>query len=106
MRPPGHFETAVLLAVTRLGEEAYGVAIREELETQLGRSVSFGGVYTTLDRLAKKGFVSSFTGDPTPERGGRAKKFFRITPAGSRAVADARRAWRTLWSLAAGEALR
>jgi len=106
MRPPGHFETAVLLAVTRLGEEAYGVAIREELEKQLGRSVSFGGVYTTLDRLAKKGFVSSFTGDPTPERGGRAKKFFRITPAGSRAVAAARRAWRTLWSLAAGEALR
>jgi DNA-binding PadR family transcriptional regulator len=82
----GEFEKAVLLALIRLGDNAYGVTIREELTTRLARHVAIGAVYTTLGRLEEKGFVSSTLGNPTPERGGRAKRFFRLEAGGAEAL--------------------
>jgi PadR family transcriptional regulator PadR len=85
----GGFEQLVLLAVLRLGPGAYGARIREEIEDRTGRSCSLGALYTTLDRLEEKGFVSSRLGESTPERGGRAKKYFKIEAAGSVALKQA-----------------
>ena len=93
----GQFEQMVLLAIRRLGEGSYGLPIRRELEEQTGRSVARGALYTTLDRLEKKGYLTSRMGDPTPERGGRAKRYFQVTPPGVRALDDARRALLNLW---------
>lgn len=80
----GEFEQLVLLALVRLGAEAYGVAIRDEIEQRARRDVALGAVYTTLLRLENKGLATSRLGDPTPERGGRRKKFYRPTAAGRR----------------------
>jgi PadR family transcriptional regulator len=85
----GDFEQLVLLAVLRLGSEAYGARIREEIEQRAERSCSLGALYTTLERLEEKGFVSSRLGESTPERGGRAKKYFKIEAAGSTALQQA-----------------
>jgi len=82
----GNFEQLVLLALLRLGDRAYGVSIRREIEETGKHRTSYGAVYTTLDRLEAKGYVRSWTGDATPERGGRAKRYFRITAAGSAAL--------------------
>jgi DNA-binding PadR family transcriptional regulator len=82
----GRFEELVLLAVVRLRENAYGVTIRREIAERTGRDVSFGAVYTTLERLQRKGHVSSRLGDSTPERGGRAKRYFRIEAPGITAL--------------------
>ena len=84
--PLGEFEAFVLYAVLRLGDDAYGMSIHRELENTAKRRCSFGALYTTLDRLEGKGYVSSHTGSPTPERGGRAKKFFKLTASGSKAL--------------------
>jgi PadR family transcriptional regulator, regulatory protein PadR len=73
----GSLECVVLLALVRLGPEAYGMTVRREIEKRTGRDISIGAVYATLERLETKGFVSSFTGEPTAERGGRAKRLFR-----------------------------
>jgi len=97
-RQLGGFEQAVLLALVSLKDEAYGVSIRNELERQLGRSVSLGAVYTTLDRLLVKGLVNTHLGEPTSERGGRAKKFFTIDRRGVEALRHARHAAQTLWA--------
>lgn len=83
----GEFEQLVLLALMRLGTEAYGVAIRDEIERQTGRSVTQGAVYTTLLRLENKRLVATRLGDPTPQRGGRRKKFYRPLAAGRRELA-------------------
>ena len=99
MRPLGEFERAVLLALIRLGEGAYGVSIREELENRLDRTVSFGAVYTTLDRLSEKGMVSSHMGAPTAERGGRAKKFFKIEGGALLALEHTRQASNAVWAI-------
>jgi DNA-binding PadR family transcriptional regulator len=99
MRTLGDFERAVLLAILNAGENAYGVAIRQRLEKTLKRPVSYGAVYTTLDRLLEKGFVSTRTGDPTPQRGGRAKKFFKVEAAGRKALAATRKASDAIWKL-------
>jgi PadR family transcriptional regulator PadR len=93
----GEFELMILLAVTYLGEEAYGVPISRELERHRGRVVSVGSVYAALERLESKGLVSSSLGDPTPERGGKAKRYFRITKAGLRQVQESRRVLTDLW---------
>lgn len=93
----GQFEQMVLLAILRLGERSYGLPIRRELEEQTGRRVARGALYTTLDRLEKKGYLTSLMGDPTPERGGRARRYFQVTPAGVRALDDARRVLLSLW---------
>ena len=92
------FELMILLAVLRLGDEAYGVPIAQELESTGGRSVVLSAVYAALDRLEGNGLVSSALGEPTPARGGRAKRFFRITPAGLKAVKQTRRALTQLWT--------
>lgn len=93
----GGFETLVLLAVFRLGNRAYGVEVREEIEGRTRRDVSYGAVYTALDRLERKGFVSHELGESTPERGGRARKYFRVEPAGREALRDARQALGLMW---------
>ena len=82
----GAFEHIVLLAVWRLSDGAYGMSVRREIADRTGRDVSIGAVYATLDRLAAKGLVTSALSDPTPERGGRAKRSFRLTGAGVDAV--------------------
>ena len=92
------FELMILLAVLRLGDQAYGVPIAQELESTGGRSAVLSAVYAALDRLEGNGLVSSALGDPTPARGGRAKRFFRMTPAGLKAVKLTRRALTHLWT--------
>jgi PadR family transcriptional regulator, regulatory protein PadR len=82
----GEFEHIVLLALLRLEDRAYGVTVRQEIELRTDREVSIGAVYATLDRLERKGYVSSHRGEPTPERGGRSKRFFRVTGVGLKAV--------------------
>src|SRR5882672_8725081 len=82
----GEFEHMIVLALLRLEDRAYGVTVRQEIEFRTKREVSIGAVYATLDRLETKGYVKSHRGDPTPERGGRAKRFFRVTPKGVAAV--------------------
>ena len=94
----GEMELMVLLAVVRLGDEAYGVPIAKELLSLASREVSAGSIYAALDRLERKRFVSSALGDPTPERGGRAKRYFRVTPNGVRAIKLTRSALTNLWS--------
>ena len=93
----GNFELMVLLALIRIGDEAYGVPIASAIEESTGRRVSLGSVYAALDRLDDKGLVTSFVGDPTPERGGRAKRHFQITSRGLQEVRAARRAFTRLW---------
>jgi DNA-binding PadR family transcriptional regulator len=89
----GGFEKLLLLAVLRLGEDAYGAAIFEELEQRTARGVAPGAVYVTMRRLEKKGLVRSRPGEPTPERGGRAKKIYSLSPEGLDALRVARREW-------------
>ena len=86
-----------MLAVIRLGDEAYGVPISREIRERGGRSVTFGSLYATLERLEQKGLVSSTLGEPTPERGGRAKKYFRVTTKGLREVRATRLSLQKLW---------
>jgi DNA-binding PadR family transcriptional regulator len=92
----GEFEQVVLLAILRLGENAYGVTIRNEIAEGTRREPSRGALYTTLDRLEEKGFVRSRLGDPTPERGGRAKRYFTVTKHGRAALLQAQRAYQSL----------
>jgi DNA-binding PadR family transcriptional regulator len=93
--PPvlGDFEQLVLLAVLRLSDDAYGAALRQEIHARSGRDVSINAVYTTLERLERKGLLRSWTGDPTPERGGRRRKFYALRPAGETALRHAYRAF-------------
>ncbi len=88
----GEFEHLVLLALLRLGDRAYGVTVRQEIGLRTKREVSMGAVYATLDRLQSKGYVNSRYGDPTPERGGRSKRLFRVTGKGVAAVNRTHRA--------------
>src|SRR5258708_1229087 len=92
----GGFEFMVLVALLRLDEQAYGVTIRQELEARTGRPVSIGAVYSSVNCLEAKGYVRSRFGDPTPERGGRSKRFFRVTKAGEAAVKRSYEATRRL----------
>jgi PadR family transcriptional regulator, regulatory protein PadR len=92
----GEFEQIVLLAILRLGENAYGVSIKNEIAICTNRKAAPGALYTTLDRLEEKGLVVSNLGNPTPARGGRAKRYFAVTPKGLNAVAEAQRSFRRL----------
>ncbi|HEY5258254.1 MAG TPA: hypothetical protein VIJ12_07705 [Candidatus Baltobacteraceae bacterium] len=94
----GEFEHTVLLALIRLGEGAYGAPIRQEIEVQTGRSPAIGAVHATLARLERKGLVRSWIGAPTPERGGKAKRHFKVEPLGLEAVRQARTALERLQS--------
>ena len=91
--PLGDFEQLVLLGVLRLADEAYGASIRQEIHARSGRDVSINAVYTTLDRLEGKAFLRSWTGEPTPQRGGRRRKFYALTAAGTAALKHAYRAF-------------
>jgi PadR family transcriptional regulator len=93
----GEFEHVVLLAVLRLGDEAYAVPILDEIERCTGRSISRGSVYITLDRLETKGYLRSRLADPTPERGGRSKRYYALRPRAIAALRDSRRALVALW---------
>ncbi len=87
----------VLLALVRLGDHAYGVTIREEIEARAGRSISVAATYTALERLGRRDFVQSWTSQPTAVRGGRAKKHFRICPAGVHALRESKRVMANMW---------
>lgn len=94
----GEFEQLVLLAVVRTTDDAYGISIRDELARRTGREPSLGAVYKTLARLEEKGLVRSRVGDPTPQRGGRAKRCFELTAAGRAGLRDALSALRRMTS--------
>jgi DNA-binding PadR family transcriptional regulator len=93
----GVFEQAVLLAIVRLQEEAYGRAILKEVQARLERDVAAGAVHATLERLETRSLIASRLGSGTPIRGGRARRFYRLQPAGLRALNEARAAVNGLW---------
>jgi DNA-binding PadR family transcriptional regulator len=93
----GNFELMVILALIRLGDNAYGVPISEELEKRTGRDIAIASVYAALERLEGKGFVTSELGEPTAERGGRAKRYFRLTARGLKEVRETQRTLVKLW---------
>ena len=93
----GTFEQAVLLTVLRLGDDAYGRAILKEVQSRLDRDVAAGAVHATLERLEQKGLLSSRLGSGTVVRDGRARRFYRVQPAGIRALNEARRAVSNIW---------
>jgi DNA-binding PadR family transcriptional regulator len=95
--PLGEFEQLVLLAVLRLGDSAYAVPIRREIATRARRAPARGAVYVTLDRLEEKGFLDSRLGDPAVERGGRQRRYYRVRPAGVRALEQSWAALRRMW---------
>jgi len=95
--PPGDFEQLVLLAVLRLRDTAYAVPIRREIEERAGRAPARGAVYVTLERLEEKGYLESWLGEPAAERGGRPRRYYRVRPAGVRALEESWTALRRMW---------
>jgi DNA-binding PadR family transcriptional regulator len=93
----GEFEQMVLLAIVHHAGDAYGVSIVDEIERRTGRSVARAAVYVTLRRLESKGLISSWMGDPTPERGGKARRLVQIEPAGLEALRESREAMDRMW---------
>jgi len=96
-RDIGNFELMVMLALIRLGDNAYGVPISQEIEKRSGREVAIGSVYAALERLEAKGLVTSELGEATAERGGRAKRYFHVTGKGLKEVRETQRALMKLW---------
>ena len=94
----GALELTILLAVARLRDDAYGLAVRRDVSARLARDYSVGAVYTTLERLEAKGFVSSRMTDPLPSRGGRSRRQFKVTAAGRRAIHHAERVAKSVWA--------
>lgn len=99
----GEFEQFALLAVMRLGDDAYGATIQEELEVRAGREASISQIYITLTRLETKGLVTSLMGEPEPIRGGKARRYFTVTPSGVVALNQARRSLVSMWDGLEGE---
>ncbi len=95
----GEFEELVLLTIATLGDEAYGVAIKEAIEQRSGREISIGALHSTITRLEEKGLLKSWMGGATQERGGRRKRFYDITPAGKSALTTTKSLRDELWSL-------
>jgi DNA-binding PadR family transcriptional regulator len=93
----GEFEQIVLLAILRLGEDAYAIPVREEIAARTGRNVARGALYTALDRLETKGCLRSRMSDPLPERGGRSRRYYTVTAAGLEALRAGRAALLALW---------
>ena len=93
----GELEQMLLWTVLRLGDDAYGMAVRDELQQRSGRSSARGAVYITLDRLVKKGYLTSRLADPSEERAGRARRYFDLTPEGLEALRQAREALVSTW---------
>jgi DNA-binding PadR family transcriptional regulator len=94
----GSLELAALIAVARLGDEAYGLAIRRDLAERTGRNHAVGAIYTTLQRLEDKGLLRSRASAPLPVRGGRSRRLFTLTGAGARALRDAERRAASIWA--------
>src|SRR5678815_40698 len=94
----GPLELTVLLAVARLGDNAHGLAIRGDVSARTNHDYSVGAIYTTLQRLENKGFVSSWMTDPLPVRGGRSRRQFKISAPGQRALRDAQRMTASVWA--------
>jgi DNA-binding PadR family transcriptional regulator len=90
-------EETILLAIYHLGEAAYGVTIRQQVEDMAQRSVSVGAIYVPLDRLTQRGLLATVTGEPTPERGGRRKRYYRLTPDGLAALEAVRQFHQSIW---------
>ncbi len=97
MKLLSRIEEIILLAIYRLGDEAYGMAIREEVIKATGKKWLLGAIYGPLGRLQKNGYVTSFKGEPTPERGGRAKVYYRVTKKGKNALAELYRVQSLIW---------
>lgn len=95
----GEFEELVLLTIASLGDDAYGVAIKEDIESRTDRSLSIGALHSTITRLEEKGFIKSWLGDPTQERGGRRKRFFHLTNEGKVALHKMKELRDELWSI-------
>ena len=93
----GPFQQLVMLAVLRLNDEAYGARMQQELEQTAGRSVSIATVYVTMDRLEQRGYVESWLSEPTPVRGGKSKRFYRLTKSGIHALREARDELSRMW---------
>ena len=93
----GEFEQVVLLAILRLSDGAYAIPVREEIEARTGRQVARGALYTALERLEAKKCVRSSMSEPLPERGGRSRRYYAVTPAGLTALRASRDAWLALW---------
>ena len=93
----GEFEQIVLLAILRLADDAYGVPIRLEIERRTGRALTVGALYRTLDRLEDKRYVSSVFSDPTPERGGRSKRYFKVSALGMHTLRASHEALAAMW---------
>jgi DNA-binding PadR family transcriptional regulator len=94
----GRLELTILLAVARLGDDAYGLAVRRDVSARIGRDYSIGAVYTTLQRLEDKGLLRSRTTDPLPVRGGRSRRQFKLTANGTRAMREAERVAVSVWA--------
>jgi PadR family transcriptional regulator PadR len=94
----GVLELTILLAVVRLGDDAYGLGIRRDVSARTRHDYSVGAIYTTLERLADKGFVSSHSSEPVPMRGGRSRRQFKVTAAGRRAIGEAQRVAASVWA--------
>ena len=95
----GEFEELVLLTIATLGDDAYGVSIQQDLETRCNRSISIGALHSTITRLEEKGFLKSWLGGATQERGGRSKRYYEITQAGKKAVTETKNMRDELWTL-------
>jgi DNA-binding PadR family transcriptional regulator len=102
----GEFEELVLLAVCALGDSASGASVQRMLEEEVGRAASLGALYAALDRMARKGFVKSRLGEPRPEPGGRARRYYRATPVGRATLEEVRAARALLWRKVAGATRR
>ena len=95
----GEFEELVLLTVAALDGDAYGVSIQQDIETRCKRSISIGALHSTITRLEEKGFLKSWTGGATQERGGRSKRYFEVTQAGKKALTESKSLRDELWSV-------
>lgn len=95
----GEFEELVLLTIAVLGDEAYGVAVLEDIQQRSGRKISIGALHSTITRLEEKGFITSYMGEPTQERGGRRKRYFQLTASAKQALADMKSLRNELWNL-------
>ena len=96
--PLGTLELAILLSVGRLGADAYGLAVRRDVSARMGHDYSVGAIYTTLQRLEAKALLSSRSAGPTPVRGGRSRRHFKVTSSGQRAIRDAQRVAASMWA--------
>ena len=95
----GEFEELVLLTIATLGDQAYGVSVLEDIQQRANRKISIGALHSTITRLEEKGFITSYLGEPTNERGGRRKRFFQLTAQAGQALADMKSLRDQLWNL-------